>query len=96
MSSDQKITGRHRQRRAVVYVRQSSPCQLERDIESTARQYALRERAVDLGWEAASVVVVDDDTGRSGSSTQGRLGFKELVADVGLGNVGLILWRSLG
>jgi DNA invertase Pin-like site-specific DNA recombinase len=91
MSSDQKITGRHRQRRAVVYVRQSSPSQLERNIESTARQYALRERALELGWEAASVVVVDEDTGRSGSSTQGRLGFKELVADVGLGNVGLIL-----
>ena len=91
MSSAQKITERHRQRRAVVYVRQSSPGQLERNIESTARQYALRERAVELGWPAASVVVVDEDTGRSGASTQGRLGFKELVADVGLGNVGLIL-----
>jgi DNA invertase Pin-like site-specific DNA recombinase/predicted DNA-binding transcriptional regulator AlpA len=91
MSSDQKITSRHRQRRAVVYVRQSSPSQLERNIESTARQYALRERALELGWPAASVVVVDEDTGQSGSSTQGRLGFKELVADVGLGDVGLIL-----
>ena len=91
MSSGQKITERHRQRRAVVYVRQSSPRQLERNVESTARQYALRERAVELGWPTASVVVVDEDTGRSGASTQGRLGFKELVADVGLGNVGLIL-----
>jgi DNA invertase Pin-like site-specific DNA recombinase/transposase len=91
MSSAQKITERHHQRRAVVYVRQSSPGQLERNIESTARQYALRERAVELGWPAASVAVVDEDTGRSGASTQGRLGFKELVADVGLGNVGLIL-----
>jgi DNA invertase Pin-like site-specific DNA recombinase len=91
MSSDQKITGRHRQRLAVVYVRQSSPSQLERNVESTARQYALRERALELGWPAASVVVVDEDTGRSGASTDGRLGFKELVADVGLGNVGLIL-----
>ena len=89
--SSQKITERHRQRRAVVYVRQSSPGQLERNTESTARQYALRERAVALGWPAASVVVVDEDTGRSGASTHGRLGFKELVADVGLGNVGLIL-----
>ena len=91
MSSAQKITERHRRRRAVVYVRQSSPGQLERNVESTARQYALRERAVELGWPAASVVVVDEDTGRSGASTQGRLGFEELVADVGLGNVGLIL-----
>ena len=52
MSSQQKITERHRQRRAVVYVRQSSPGQLERNTESTARQYALRERAVELGWPA--------------------------------------------
>ncbi len=56
MSSAEKITERHRQRRAVVYVRQSSPGQLERNTESTARQYALRERAVALGWPAASVV----------------------------------------
>src|SRR5450432_1454940 len=91
MSSHEKITERHRQRRAVVYVRQSSPGQLERNTESTARQYALRERAVALGWPAVSVAVVDEDTGRSGASTHGREGFKELVADVGLGNVGLIL-----
>jgi DNA invertase Pin-like site-specific DNA recombinase/transposase len=91
MSNDAKITDRHRQRRAVVYVRQSSPGQLERNTESTARQYALRERAVALGWPTASVSVVDEDTGRSGATTNGRLGFKELVADVGLGNVGLIL-----
>ena len=91
MNSQGKITDRHRQRRAVVYVRQSSAGQLERNTESTARQYALRERAITLGWAAGSVTVVDEDTGRSGASTQGREGFKELVADVGLGNVGLIL-----
>ncbi|MHB8693095.1 MAG: recombinase family protein [Solirubrobacteraceae bacterium] len=91
MSSPAKISDRHRQRRAVVYVRQSSPGQLERNQESTARQYALRDRAIALGWPAAAVVVVDEDTGRSGASTHGRLGFKELVADVGLGNVGLVL-----
>ena len=91
MSSPVKITERHRQRRAVVYVRQSSAGQLERNQESTARQYALRERAIGLGWPAGSVVVVDEDTGRSGASTHGRLGFKELVVDVGLGNVGLVL-----
>jgi DNA invertase Pin-like site-specific DNA recombinase len=91
MNSPAKITDRHRQRRAVVYVRQSSPGQLERNQESTARQYALRERAIALGWPAAAVVVVDEDTGRSGASSHGRIGFKELVADVGLGNVGLVL-----
>jgi DNA invertase Pin-like site-specific DNA recombinase len=55
MSERQKITAQHRRRRAVVYVRQSTPTQLERNSESRARQYALRERAVELGWPAASV-----------------------------------------
>ena len=65
--------------------------QVERNVESAARQYALRERAVELGWPTESVVVVDEDTGRSGSTTEGRFGFKELVAEVGLGHVGLVL-----
>jgi DNA invertase Pin-like site-specific DNA recombinase len=86
-----KITEQHRRRRAVVYVRQSTQAQLERNHESRARQYALRERAVQLGWPPGSVAVVDEDLGRSGASTDGRLGFKELVAEVGLGQVGLIL-----
>jgi DNA invertase Pin-like site-specific DNA recombinase len=91
MSDLGKITEAHRRRRAVVYVRQSTPTQLERNHESRARQYALRERAVELGWPAGAVVVVDEDLGRSGASTEGRLGFKELVAEVGLGQVGLVL-----
>jgi DNA invertase Pin-like site-specific DNA recombinase len=86
-----KITEQHRRRRAVVYVRQSTQAQLERNHESRARQYALRERALELGWPAGSVSVVDEDLGRSGASADGRLGFKELVAEVGLGHVGLIL-----
>jgi DNA invertase Pin-like site-specific DNA recombinase len=52
---------------------------------------ALRDRAVELGWPAGAVSVVDEDLGRSGASTDGRLGFKELVAEVGLGHVGLVL-----
>jgi DNA invertase Pin-like site-specific DNA recombinase len=91
MSDRQKISEQHRRRRAVVYVRQSTPQQLERNHESRARQYALRERAIELGWPAGSVSVVDEDLGRSGASTDGRLGFKELVAEVGLGHVGLVL-----
>src|SRR4051794_15665245 len=94
MSELAKITDAHRRRRAVVYVRQSSPGQVERNVESTALQYALADRAVQLGWPAASVSVVDEDLGRSGASTDGRLGFKELVAEVGLGHVGLILARE--
>jgi len=91
MSEEGKITDQHRRRRAVVYVRQSTPTQVERNHESRARQYALRERAIELGWLAGSVSIVDEDLGRSGASTDGRLGFKELVAEVGLGQVGLIL-----
>jgi len=94
MSELAKITEAHRRRRAVVYVRQSSPGQVERNVESTALQYALADRAVELGWPAASVSVVDDDLGRSGASTDGRLGFTELAAEVGLGHVGLILARE--
>src|SRR4051795_11503825 len=91
MSDRGKVTATQRRRRAVAYVRQSSLTQVERNIESTARQYALRERAVELGWPAEAVVVVDEDLGRSGASSDGRFGFKELVAEVGLGHVGLIL-----
>ena len=91
MSELSKINEQHRRRRAVVYVRQSTLGQVERNTESAARQYRLRERALELGWPAGSVAVVDDDTGRSGGSAEARLGFKELVAEVGLGQVGLIL-----
>src|SRR4051812_7851816 len=91
MSDRGKITETQRRRRAVVYVRQSTLAQVERNVESTARQYALRERAVELGWPPESVVVVDEDMGRSGATSDGRLGFKELVAEVGLGHVGLVL-----
>jgi DNA invertase Pin-like site-specific DNA recombinase len=91
MSDRRKITDQHRRRRAVVYVRQSTPTQVEQNSESRARQYGLRERAVELGWPASSVSVVDDDLGGSGASRQDRLGFKELVVEVGLGQVGLVL-----
>lgn len=91
MSDRSKITELQRRRRAVVYVRQSTLHQVERNTESAARQYALRERAVELGWPAEAVTVVDEDTGRSGASQDGRLGFKELVAEVGLGHVGIVL-----
>ena len=91
MSEHGKVTEAHLRRRAVVYVRQSTLGQVERNVESAARQYALTERAVELGWPAGSVTVVDEDTGRSGSTAEGRIGFKDLVAEVGLGHVGLVL-----
>ena len=64
---------------------------MQNNHESRALQYALRERAIELGWPADQVSVVDEDLARSGASTDGRLGFKDLVAEVGLGRVGLIL-----
>ena len=91
MSELGKITAAHRRRRAVVYVRQSTLGQVERNVESAARQYALSDRAVELGWPPGSVAVVDEDMGRSGASSDGRFGFQELVAEVGLGHVGLVL-----
>ena len=86
-----KIEGQHLQRRAYVYVRQSTMAQVARNTESLERQYELVERAVSLGWSAQEVVVVDCDLGRSGKSTDGRDGFQALVADVGLGKVGIVL-----
>lgn len=88
--SSSKITDRHRLRRAVVYVRQSTPGQVAHRTESAVRQYALADRAVDLGWPAESVLVVDEDTGQSAAWSHSRIGFKELVAEVGLGHVGAI------
>ena len=72
-------------------MRQSTASQVVQHTESLARQYELRERAVALGWPAHQVVVIDADLGRSGAQTDGRLGFKELVANVGLGKVGIVL-----
>ena len=91
MSDLDKITEQHRRLRAIVYVRQSSPGQVQNNHESRALQYALRERAIELGWVAEQVAVVDEDLARSGTTTDGRLGFKDLVAEVGLARVGLIL-----
>jgi DNA invertase Pin-like site-specific DNA recombinase len=86
-----KIESQHLQRKAYVYVRQSTMAQVERNVESRERQYELVDRAVALGWHAAEVVVVDCDQGQSGKSTDGRDGFHGLVADIGLGRVGIVL-----
>jgi DNA invertase Pin-like site-specific DNA recombinase len=89
--TDRKITPSHRRRTAVVYVRQSTLAQVERNIESTARQYDLVARAERLGWPRHAVRVIDDDLGVSGAGTTGRSGFAELAAQVGLGQVGIVL-----
>jgi len=89
--SAEKITASHLGRDAYVYVRQSTPTQVAQHTESLARQYELRERATTLGWPARQVVVIDADLGRSGADATARTGFRELVADVGLGKVGIVL-----
>lgn len=86
----EKITARHRERAAYVYVRQSTPRQVQQHRESQVNQYALVERAVALGWPPERVHVIDADLGQSGQDSQ-RPGFRELVAAVSLGRVGLIL-----
>jgi Resolvase, N terminal domain len=85
-----KITPRHRERRAYVYVRQSTLQQVEHHRESRENQYALVQRAQALGWPRERVHVVDADLGQSGQDG-GRPGFRELVAAVSLGQVGLVL-----
>jgi len=87
----QQITARHLQRLACLYVRQSTLQQVLTNTESTARQYALRERAAALGWPAERILIIDQDLGQSGASAADRAGFQRLVAEVGLGKVGLVL-----
>jgi hypothetical protein len=78
----EKIADHHLQRRAIVYVRQSTQHQVLEHRESTARQYALADRAVLLGWPSAAVEVIDEDQGVSGSSIEGRTGFQRLLAEI--------------
>jgi DNA invertase Pin-like site-specific DNA recombinase len=91
MSESGKITSSHLSRAAVIYVRQSTLAQLERNTESTARQYDLVQRAQQLGWPREAIRVVDGDLGISGSVTGQRAGFEGIVAEVALGQVGIIL-----
>ncbi len=88
--SHHKIAATHLSRRAYLYVRQSTLRQVLENTESTKRQYALRERAVALGWKPDQVVVIDSDLGLSGADAD-RAGFQRLVAAVGMGEVGVVL-----
>lgn len=86
-----KVRCEHLEHLAVVYVRQSTPQQVLDHQESTRLQYGLRRRAEALGWSPERVLVIDEDLGKSGTSTAGRTGFQRLVSEVSLGHVGLIL-----
>lgn len=91
ISTHHKVTASHLRRDAYLYVRQSTVRQVFENTESTRRQYALRERAVALGWPIERVIVIDCDLGQSGASSVDREGFQNLVAKVGMGQAGIVL-----
>lgn len=88
--TQQKVTAKHLQRTAYLYVRQSSLQQVIENTEGRRRQYQLRERALRLGWPEEQIVVIDSDQGQSGA-TANRAGFQHLVAEVGLGHAGIVM-----
>jgi DNA invertase Pin-like site-specific DNA recombinase len=87
----QKVTPRHLKRTALLYVRQSTMRQVFENTESTKRQYALRNRAVALGWPRDEIVVVDGDLGHTATAAGDREGFERVVTEVGMGRVGIVL-----
>src|SRR5215217_3329652 len=91
MRSSELVTPQHLARKAVIYVRQSTPHQTLTNQESLKLQYALKKRAAELGWHADDVEVIDSDLGLTGSEASHREGFKELTARVTLGRVGIVL-----
>jgi DNA invertase Pin-like site-specific DNA recombinase len=86
-----KVRDHHLDRKAIVYIRQSSPQQVAEHKESTARQYALADVAVALGWTRDRVEIIDADQGRTGQTVEGRQGFQYILAELGLDQVGIVL-----
>ena len=86
-----KIAAHHLQREACLYVRQSTLGQVMHNTESTRRQYGLKHKAVALGWAAERVRVIDEDQGKSGAYSGNRTGFRDLMARIGAGEVGIVL-----
>lgn len=86
-----KVMPGHLEKLAIVYVRQSSPTQVLEHRESTARQYALVDRAVAFGWARERILTIDEDLGKSGRTAEGRSGFQRLVTEVTMNHVGLVL-----
>ena len=91
MNESLKVQPHHLERGAYLYVRQSSMRQVIENVESTKRQYALRGRAVALGWRDDQIIVIDNDQGESGASAAWREGFQRLVTDVGMGHAGIVM-----
>jgi DNA invertase Pin-like site-specific DNA recombinase len=91
MNMQVKVQAHHLERSAYLYIRQSSMRQVLENEESTRRQYALRGRAIALGWHDEQIVVIDNDQGESGASAAWREGFQRLVSDVGMGRAGIVM-----
>ncbi len=91
MSTSELVTPQHLQKKAIIYIRQSTPHQQISNQESLRLQYALKERAQRLGWHPEDIEIIDADLGLTGASAQHRTGFQELVAKVTLGQAGIIL-----
>ena len=91
MNESLKVQPRHLERGAYLYIRQSSMRQVIENVESTKRQYALRGRAIALGWRDDQIMVIDNDQGESGASAARREGFQRLVTDVGMGHAGIVM-----
>src|SRR5580700_5628105 len=91
MNESLKVQPHHLVRGAYLYVRQSSMRQVIENVESTKRQYALRSRAIALGWRDDQIIVIDSDQGESGASAAWREGFQRLVTDVGMGHAGIVM-----
>jgi len=91
MSKSELITTQHLSRKAIIYIRQSSPHQVLTHQESLHLQYALKQRAQELGWQTQDIEIIDVDLGLSGSWAAHRAGFKEILAKVTLGELGIIL-----
>src|SRR3981081_193054 len=91
IETNQKVTASQLKRSAFLYIRQSTARQVLENTESTARQYALRKRAVALGWQDDQVITIDSDLGQSGASSVDREGFQKLVMEVSMGRAGIVL-----
>jgi DNA invertase Pin-like site-specific DNA recombinase len=91
VSTAELVTPRHLRGKALIYIRQSTPQQVLSNQESLRLQYALRQRAESLGWRAEDIDVIDADLGLTATAAQHRPGFQEVVAQVTLGQVGLLL-----
>ena len=91
MNTSELVTPTHLAHKAIIYIRQSTPHQVLSNQESLRLQYALKQRAINLGWRDEDIEIIDTDLGLTGAFAQQREGFKDVIAQVTLGQVGIIL-----